>query len=73
MSFRNSMNENQAYQTLDLNYNSSFNEVKYAYRKLALEFHPDKNSDEKGGTKFKEVTTAYHVLKNNHKKIILMN
>ncbi len=63
------MNENQAYETLDLNYNSSFNEVKYAYRKLALEFHPDKNSDEKGGTKFKEVTTAYHVLKNNHKKM----
>ena len=68
MSFRNSMNENQAYQTLDLNYNSSFNEVKYAYRKLALEFHPDKNSGEKEGVKFKEVTTAYHVLKNNHKK-----
>ena len=63
------MNENQAYQTLNLNNNSSFNEVKYAYRKLALEFHPDKNSDEKEGDKFKEVTTAYHVLKNNHKKM----
>lgn len=63
------MNEHQAFETLNINSNSSFNEVKYAYRKLALEYHPDKNSDEKEGEKFKEVTTAYHVLKNNHKKM----
>lgn len=62
------MNEYQAFQALNLNSNSSFNEVKYAYRKLALEFHPDKNSADKEGKKFKEVTTAYHILKNNHKK-----
>ncbi len=63
------MNEYQAFQTLNLNSNSSFNEVKYAYRKLALELHPDKNSDEADGTKFKKVTAAYHVLKNNNKKM----
>ncbi len=63
------MNEYQALQTLNLNSNSSFNEVKYAYRKLALELHPDKNSDEVDGKKFKKVTAAYHVLKNNNKKI----
>jgi curved DNA-binding protein CbpA len=68
MTFKNIVNESQAYYTLNLNSNSSFNEVKYAYRKLALEFHPDKNSNEKEGDKFKEITTAYHVLKNNHKK-----
>lgn len=62
------MNKYQAYQTLNINSNSTFNDVKYAYRKLALELHPDKNSNEKDGKKFKEVTTAYHVLKNNHKK-----
>ena len=62
------MNEHQAYQVLNLDSTSSFHEVKYAYRKLALELHPDKNSDEKEGKKFKEVTTAYHILKNNHKK-----
>lgn len=62
------MNEYQAYQTLNINSNSTFNDVKYAYRKLVLEIHPDKNSNEKDGKKFKEVTTAYHVLKNNHKK-----
>ncbi len=63
------MNEYRAYQTLNINSNSSFNDVKYAYRKLALELHPDKNSNEKDGSKFKEVTSAYHILKNNHKKI----
>ena len=63
------MNEYQAFQTLNLNTNSSFKEVKYAYRKLALEFHPDKNSDEIDGIKFKKVTSAYHVLKNNNKKL----
>ena len=62
------MNEYQAFQTLNINSDSSYNDVKYAYRKLALELHPDKNTNEKDGKKFKEVTSAYHVLKNNHKK-----
>ena len=63
------MNEYQALQTLNLNSNSSFIDVKYAYRKLALELHPDKNSDEVDGKKFKKVSAAYHVLKNKNKKI----
>ena len=63
------MNEHLAFQTLNIKSNSSFNDVKYAYRKLALELHPDKNSDEKDGQKFKKVTAAYHVLKNNNKKM----
>jgi len=63
------LNDYQAYQTLNLGSNASFDDVKYAYRKLALELHPDKNSDEKDGNKFKSVTTAYHVLKNSNKKM----
>jgi len=62
------VNEYQAFETLNINSDSSYNDVKYAYRKLALELHPDKNSNEKDGKKFKEVTTAYHVIKNNYKK-----
>jgi len=62
------VNEYQAFETLNINSDSSYNDVKYAYRKLALELHPDKNSNEKDGKKFKEVTAAYHVIKNNHKK-----
>jgi len=62
------VNEYQAFETLNINSDSSYNDVKYAYRKLALELHPDNNSNEKDGKKFKEVTAAYHVIKNNHKK-----
>ena len=62
------MNSYQAFETLNINSDSSYIDVKYAYRKLALELHPDKNSNEKDGIKFKEVTAAYHTLKNNHKK-----
>ena len=62
------MNSYQAYETLDVQSGASFNDIKYAYRKKALELHPDKNSEEKDGKKFKQVTEAYHFLKNNHKK-----
>lgn len=34
---------------------------------MALELHPDKNNAEKDGAKFKIITEAYHVLKNNNK------
>jgi DnaJ-class molecular chaperone len=67
------MNDYQAYQTLNLESNASFDDVKYAYRKLALELHPDKNSEEKDGKKFKSITAAYHVLKNNNKKMNSMD
>ena len=62
------MNDYQAYQTLHLDSSASFEDVKFAYRKLVLELHPDKNSNEKDGNKFKSVTTAYLVLKNSKKK-----
>jgi DnaJ-class molecular chaperone len=57
----------QAYQVLQLERGSSFDEIKYAYRRLALELHPDKNTAEKDGEKFRLVTEAYHLLKNNNK------
>ena len=63
------MNTLQAHQTLSVNSDASFEDVKIAYRKLALELHPDKNSTEADGKKFKQVTEAYNFLKNNHKTI----
>jgi DnaJ-class molecular chaperone len=57
------LNSTDAYQILKINPGSSFNEIKYAYRKLALESHPDKNTDEKDGARFKKATEAYHMLK----------
>ena len=52
---------------MQLETGSSFGEIKYAYRKLALELHPDKNTEERDGLKFKLITEAYHILKNSTK------
>lgn len=40
-------------------------DIKLAYRKLALEYHPDKNISEKEGIEFKKITEAYNYLKKN--------
>lgn len=40
-------------------------DVKLAYRRLALEYHPDKNISEKEGIEFKKITEAYNYLKKN--------
>lgn len=57
----------QAQQVLQVNQNASFEEIKDAYRKLALRHHPDKNDKDIEGVYFKKVTEAYHFLKSNHK------
>jgi curved DNA-binding protein CbpA len=62
------MNSSQAYKTLQVEGNAKFEEVKYAYRKLALQYHPDKNRDSKSEKRFKAITEAYHFLKNQNKQ-----
>ena len=61
------MNSSQAYKTLQLQRDANFDEVKYAYRKLALQYHPDKNKNEESERRFKVITEAYHFLKNQNK------
>lgn len=58
------------YAVLGLGRNASEQEVKSAYRKLALQFHPDRNPDdpEAAGEKFKEITEAYSVLIDHQKR-----
>jgi len=50
------------YQILGVTKSASADEIKKAYRKLALQFHPDKNKTKEADIKFKEVTKAYEVL-----------
>ncbi len=51
------------YEVLGVPRNASEQEVKSAYRKLALQFHPDRNPGDKGAEeKFKEAAEAYSVL-----------
>lgn len=45
-------------------------EIKQAYRKLALKFHPDKNPSQEAETIFKEINEAYEVLGDSQKKIL---
>ena len=56
------------YETLEVNENSSTDEIKKAYRKLARKYHPDVNKEKDAEEKFKEINAAYEVLSDAEKK-----
>ena len=57
------------YEILGITKSASKDEIKKAYRKLALKYHPDKNKGDKvSEEKFKEASEAYHVLSDDKRK-----
>lgn len=58
------------YNILGVSKTSTDDEIKKAYRKLALKFHPDKNKSPQAEERFKEVAEAYEVLSDKKKRDI---
>ena len=57
------------YKTLGVNKDAGAADIKKAYRKMAMKYHPDHNQDSKDAeSKFKEVNAAYDILKDDQKR-----
>jgi DnaJ family protein A protein 2 len=61
-------NGSDLYQRLGLDKKASAEEIKKAYRKLALQFHPDKNPSPDAKQKFQEISQAYEILSDPEKR-----
>ena len=64
------MNSKNYYGLLQINITATEDDIKKAYRKLALEFHPDVNTDKNAEEKFKAINEAYAVLSDSRKRQI---
>lgn len=63
------MSKKDFYQVLGVDKKASAEDLKKAYRKLAMQYHPDKNAGNKDAEqKFKEISEAYDVLKDDQKR-----
>ena len=63
------MAKDDYYETLGVDRGAGEDELKKAYRKLAMKYHPDQNPDDKAAeAKFKDLSEAYHILSDPEKK-----
>ncbi|ELT93276.1 hypothetical protein CAPTEDRAFT_41110, partial [Capitella teleta] len=58
------------YRLLEVDKTASDEDIKKAYRSLALKYHPDKNKEAGAEEKFKQIAAAYETLKDEDKRII---
>ena len=56
------------YEVLEVNRQATDEDIKKAYRKLAFQYHPDRNKDKDAEAKFKEVNESYEVLSDSQKR-----
>ena len=56
------------YEILQLDKKCNQDDIKKSYRKLALQYHPDRNKEPGSEEKFKEISEAYEILSDLHKK-----
>jgi molecular chaperone DnaJ len=61
-------NKRDYYEVLNVSKDASKEEIKRAYRKLALQYHPDRNKAPEAESKFKEISEAYAVLSDDSKR-----
>lgn len=63
------MTERDYYEILGVNKGASSDEIKKSFRKLAMQYHPDRNpGDSEAEAKFKEINEAYEILKDDQKR-----
>lgn len=60
--------DTKLYDTLGVSKSASESEIKKAYKKLALKFHPDRNKTPEAENKFKEIAAAYDILGDSEKR-----
>ena len=68
------MSKRDYYETLEVSRDASAAELKKAFKKKAMKFHPDRNPDDpEADAKFKEAAEAYEVLNDPQKNLHMIN